>query len=343
MQNNIHLFFTNTYVCDLGQRPKLLQRPIYFAALELETMTEDERTLLLDTLQTESHDMTCKFADILDSFENFLTQQNTIIDSVAHIKQVLFKVLKIPLLNKEEKSSSLISDLSNATTVENISIIMSKYCSFFNCQLLETVFAHMKYHEGKEVLTRHKGDLAEYAKRRICHFPSGLGIRGFSHAVIAVKLDDMYEGTHIAHLLTFHRKLCELLRVTLSQCPLDGLKPGCKNVTIHLLDHLVKDTFPLSTDQQTALQSLTCNGSKLKSLTCESFTYILADGRLASTVEPDSYKTLGKRVYLYISLKCSDSDCLCKLINLYEKHNMCTTCRLRMIQCLLSILTLSTF
>ena len=223
--------------------------------------------------------MICNFADILINFDDFLIQQSTTIDSVAHMKRILFKVLKIPPLHKEETSSSLISNLSNATTIDEISIILSKYCSFFNYKLLETVFTHMKYDEGHKALRRHEEDLIEYAKRRICRFPSGLGIRGFNHAIIAVKLDDMYEGTLTVHLLTFHRKLCELLRLTLGQCPLDGLKPGCICVTLHLLGHLVKDSFPLSIDQQAALQSLTCNGSKIRSLTCEPFTYILADGK----------------------------------------------------------------
>ena len=242
-------------------------------------MTEDERAQLLDTLQLESHDMICKFADILDNFDNFLIQQSTRIDTVAHMKRTLSKVLKIPPLHKEEKSSSLVSNLSNATTIDEISVILSKYCSFFNYKLLETVFTHMKYDEGHKALRRHEEDLIEYAKRRICHFPSGLGIRDFNHAIIAVKLDDMYEGTLTVHLLTFHRKLCELLRVTLGQCPLDGLKLGCICVTLHLLDHLVKDTFPLSVDQQAALQSLTFNGSKIRSLICKTFIYIPADGK----------------------------------------------------------------
>ena len=257
-------------------------------------MTEDEKVQLLHTLQSESHDMIYNFADILDNFDNFLIQQSTRIDSVAHMKRILFEVLKIPPLHREDKSSSLIKCLNNATTIKDISFILGKYCSFFNYRLLEKVFVHMKYYEGEEALKKYEEDLTKYAKRRICYFPTGLGIRGFNHAVIAVKLDDMYEETHIAHLITFYRKLCELLRVTLDQCLLDGLKPGCICVTLHLLDHLVKDIFPLSIHQQAALQSLTCNGSKIRSLTCEPFTYIMANGKLASTVQPQGFKLLKK-------------------------------------------------
>ena len=280
LQNNLkNIFCSLIYVCNLGKRSKLLHPSICFPSLELETMTEDERAQLVDTLQIESHDMMTNFADILINFDDFLIQQSTRIDSVAHMKRILFKYLDIPPLRQEEKSYSLISKLSNATTIDDISIILGKYCSFFNYKLLENIFTHMRYDEGHDALRRHEEDLIEYAKRRIYYFPSGLGIRGFSHAVIAVKLDDMYEGTRRVHLLTFHRKLCELLRLTLGQCLLDGLKPGCIRVTLHILDHLVKDTFPLNTDQQAALQSLTCNGSKIRSLTCEPFSYVLAYGK----------------------------------------------------------------
>ena len=260
----------------------VLQRRLNFPAIELETTTEQERDGLLYTLKLESNTMTYTFADILNNFGGFLMQLSTKFNIVDKMKSTLSRVLKIPPLYKEEKSSSLINYLSNATTVEDISIILNKYCSFFNYQLLETIFSLMDYHNGKEDLIKLKKDLTQYAKRKISHFPSGLGIHGFNHAIIAVKLDNIYEGTCIAHLLTFHSKLCELLRVTLGQCPLDGLKQGCICVTLHLLDHLIKDTFPLSIDQQAALQSLTCNGSKIRSLTCEPFTYILADGKLAT-------------------------------------------------------------
>ena len=269
---------------NLGKRQNVLQPPIYFAALQLETMTKDERAQLRETLESESYDMISKFANILIKFDIFLIQQSTRIDTVARMKCILSKLLNIPPLNKGEKSSSLISKLRDAEKIDDISGILSKYCSFYNYQLLETVFTHMKYDEGHKALRRHEEDLTEYAKKRICQFPSGLGIRDFNHAIIAVKLDDMYEGTLRTHLLTFHRKLCELLRVTLGQCPLDGLKPGCICVTLHLLDHLVKDIFPLSIDQQAALQSLTCNGSKIRSLICESYTYFMADGKLASRI-----------------------------------------------------------
>ena len=225
------------------------------------------------------------FADILNNFDGFMMQQSTKFNIVDKMKSILSRVLKIPPLYKEEKSSSLTTYLSNATTVEDISIILNKYCSFFNYQLLETIFSLVDYHKGKDDLIKLKKDLTQYAKRKICHFPSGLGVRGFIHAIIAVQLDNIYEGTCIAHLLTFHSKLCELLRVTLDQCPLDGLKPGRICVTLHLLDHLVKDIFPLSIDQQAALQSLTCNGSKIRSLTCEHFSYILADGKLATGLD----------------------------------------------------------
>ena len=238
-------------------------------------MTKKERLQLLYTLESESYEMIRKFTCIPNNFCIFLDQQSREFDIIAKVKSKLNLLLSIPPLNTD----ALSKDLKNATTAEDISDILSKCCSFFNYQLLETLFSLMDYTEGQRILRRHEEDLTEYAKRRICHFPSGLGIRGYNHAIIAVKLDDMYEGTHIAHLLTFHRKLCELLRVTLGQCPLDGLKPGCICVTLHLLDHLVKDTFPLSVDQQAALQSLTCNGSKIRSLTCEPFTYILAYGK----------------------------------------------------------------
>ena len=242
-------------------------------------MTADERIQLLSTLESESHEMTQKFAEIQSKFYNFLEQQTQTVNIMDKLKSAMITHLNIPPLKREDQSNSLKRDLNTATEIHNIYNILNKCCSFFNYKLLESLFSHMNYTEGQDALKKYEEDLIKYAMRRIYHFPSGLGIRGVNHAIIAVKLDNMYEGTLTVHLLTFHRKLCELLRVTLGQCPLDGLKPGCLCVTLHLLDHLVKDTFPLSTDQQAALQSLTCNGSKIRSLICETFTYIPAYGK----------------------------------------------------------------
>jgi len=243
-------------------------------------MAESDKTLLLGKLQVESNDMIFKFSEIKRNFRLFMKQKEKA-GIIEKIKSALIDFLQIPPLRTEDKSFSLQESLNNATEVCHINSILSKYCSFYNYQILENIFIEIEYKDGIDALKKHKENLTKYAAARIYHFPSGLGICNRNHAIIAVKLDTIYEQTLIVHLLTFHKNLCELLSAELDQCPLDGLKPGCICVTIHLLDHLVKKIFPLSEDQQEELKMLTCNRSKIRSLTCESFRYHIANGKFS--------------------------------------------------------------
>ena len=264
-------------LCNLGTQSKPHLRNFKFRGLELENLSKEERVKLQNTLQAQSIKISFKFASIIDSFCDYL---ETTSDIIPRIIAILQSFLEIRPLRKNDKNYSLQEALENVKTGSNISAILKKYCSFFNYHLVEHVFRHIKYEAGLEALKQHERILAEYAKKRICHFPSNVGTVGSSVVIVAVKLDELYENCLISHLLNYHERLCDLLKVNLGQFMLDGLKPGCICIIFHLLDHLLSAVFPLNEEKIQKLKELKCGDAKTMMLQCEKFSYDLTKGML---------------------------------------------------------------
>ena len=237
-------------------------------------MTNQEKERLKYALEEKSKKMICKFSYIRQRFGNFL-RKNGSDDTIANLKGILYDLIEYPpLFHNKPNYPTIDKDLDRANSINDIKRIINSYSSFFNFELLEIIFDQMEYKEGMDALELHKKDIAEYAKDRIYHFPSGLGIKDAKHIVVAVKLDNTYEGCTISHLITFHKNLCQLLEVTLGQFPLDGLQPGCICIIFHLPEHLRK-IFPLTHDQISELKKLRCFNAKILKLSCEDLQYEL--------------------------------------------------------------------
>ena len=214
----------------------------------------------------------------MESFCTYLEDIQRTSDIIPRIIAILKSFLEVRPLHKNDKNYSLQEALENVKTGLDLSVILKRYCSFFNYHLLKHVFHHIKYKAGMDALKEHERILAEYAKKRICHFPSNVGAVGTSVVMVAVKLDELYENCHISHLLNYHERLCDLLKVNLGQFMLDGLKPGCICITFHLLDHLLSAVFPLNDEEIQELKELKCGDAKTMMLQCENFSYDLTKG-----------------------------------------------------------------
>ena len=235
-------------------------------------MNDIERDRLKYTLQEKSNEMMCKFTNIRQQFSTFL-EENGSDHAIAKLKGILYDFVEYPPLFPNRPNYPTIDrDLVKANSITEIKRIINSYSSFFNFQLLEKVFDHMGYREGKAALDRHKEDIAEYAKERIYHFPSGLGIKNAKHIVVAVKLDDAYKDCTVSHLINFHKNLCQLLKVSLGQFQLDGLQPGCISIIFHLPEFLRK-IFPLTQEQVSELQRLRCHHARIIKLSCKDWQY----------------------------------------------------------------------
>ena len=235
-------------------------------------MSDSERTMLRETLRQQSNKMTLKFSYIRKQFSDYLRTCDS--DQViTKLKDILYDMVGYPPLFEDNPNFPTIdNDLERAKSIFEIKRIINSYSSFFNFDLLATVFDHIEYENGKTALEHHRKDLADYAMQRIYHFPSGLGIHKAKRMVVAIKLDDAYKGCNISHLIGFHEELCELLKLKLGQFPLDGLQPGCICIILHLPCALVK-IFPLSHNQIDKLRTLRCYNSKVLSITCEDLHY----------------------------------------------------------------------
>lgn len=238
------------------------KRDLKFPGLNLEDLNEEEKEELKFTLTAETRNIVKRFSAIPTDFCYFLMDQPKL-----QIKVLLkLKALSsIPSIYKKDDVLHVVSE----ETIFVISNILENHCSFFNYDLLEDIFTLLNYQEGLEALRQHEEKLTEYAARRITHFPSGVGIQNSeNYVIVAVKLDDIYDGCRIFHLINFHRKLSQLLKVCLSEFVLDGLKGGCILVEFHLLENMVETIFPLSKKMRVKLLELNCCTAKITEISC---------------------------------------------------------------------------
>lgn len=180
-----------------------------FPGLNLEALNDEEKEELKITLAADSYNISAKFTEILENFYIFLIEQPPQI--LTKVQIILSPNLKLPTIYRTDQYNPIDKDPSGLS-IQDLSSILNRHCSFFNYNLLERIFSHINYEDGIKALKQHEKDLGEYAQKRISHFPSGVGIRNSTnYVIVAVKLDDMYEGCRIIHLLNFHKKLCHIL------------------------------------------------------------------------------------------------------------------------------------
>ncbi len=238
----------------------------------MENLSVEEEQQLKATLRAESYAIATKFMEIQQDFYIFLFDQPNSV--LFKIQVILSTILKLPTIYKSDQNIAL--HIKDVLTIQDLANILNQYSSFFNYHILENVFKKIDYQNGMKALEQYKIELLEYAKRRISHFPSGVGFQNSQHyVVVAFKLDDMYEGCDISHLLNFHQELCEQLKLSLGEFTLDGLKPGCIQIIFHLLKNLSEKIFPLSNYEMLSLSMLRCQKSRIIKVICGEYDYEL--------------------------------------------------------------------
>ena len=152
-----------------------------------------------------------------------------------------------PVFNKELKA---------AGTITGIFMVLNNYFSFFNYHILEHIIEELGIEEDKSRLQTYKEHFNQYAKRRIFECPSEFGpVSDAGHADIIVKLDIEYEKFTVADIELFCHKLSKIVHVSsqgiLCLCRMDK---GCFELTFQVPSFVQQNIFPLSREQEMALE-----------------------------------------------------------------------------------------
>ena len=209
-------------------------------------------------------------SNILVKYSTFIKDSNADIDDLIGILQTYSMIAPI-----YEKDSHLQTTLKNdgVTTIPKYMRVIGCYTSFFNFELLQSMFDYLNYEEGKSSLKAYEKEFAEYAKRRIVpHCPSGVGMKDVDHVCVDVKLDDAYEGCKTEHIKVLQKDIGRILKVKVESLPFDRVVPGCISVIFHLPVALKDEKFPLSLEQIKALQQLRYNEARVLRISCGDYT-----------------------------------------------------------------------
>ena len=84
-----------------------------------------------------------------------------------------------------------------------MSVIVSKYCSFFNYRIIEFIINKLGMEQDKENLSKYKEEFAEYGRRHMFECPSEVGERSDHCADMFVALDKNYDNCTVSNLDLF--------------------------------------------------------------------------------------------------------------------------------------------
>ena len=221
-------------------------------------LTEEEKELLHQKLHADSEDMMYKFQHLFSATSKSLKQRNvpaTLLSShlecLGSVKPT-FKDSGLPPLRHQ------LPGLANAKTVDAVMSVVKDYCSFFNYRMLEHIINELGSEQDKLNLTKYKEDFAKYGERHVFECPSEVGkMSEEGHANMFVTLDDSFDNCTVNHLQSFISNLRKTLNISstivLKLCRIES---GSLKLTFQLTHFVLRDIFPLSSDQEAELSSL---------------------------------------------------------------------------------------
>ena len=245
-----------------------------FPYLDLSGLTHEQQEDLRGRLQFESQEIMMRFQELVSATIESLIRRNVSHDKlVSHVMTLgafkpVVKEPPVPLFQY------CFQKLEAADTIPKIFLILKDYFSFFNYHIVEHIIKMLGTKEDITRLQRYKERFNQYAKRRIFEcWPEFGPVSDADHADVFVKVDSQYENYTVAEMKVFCHKLGEILRVS-SQgiLRLCRVEKGCIQLTFQVPSFVQLEIFPLSREQEKALEAegvitLTCGEYQLPSLT----------------------------------------------------------------------------
>ncbi|XP_064385325.1 uncharacterized protein LOC135334177 isoform X4 [Halichondria panicea] len=144
--------------------------------------------------------------------------------------------------------------LDKCSTITDVWKIIADYFSFFNYEIVDQITNSLGTDEDKENMKLYKTCFIEYARRRLVKEEISSDSREDTVTMI-VKLDSSYDNCELSRLKLFEWNLSSILNLNDVVLKLGKIDDGCIELTFLLPSFITSDIFPLSTDQERALQS----------------------------------------------------------------------------------------
>ena len=235
------------------------QSQFSFPSLDLKSLDDDKKEELQQKLFSDSVEITYKFQHLFVETTKSLEQRGISAKLLYRHLQGLgslkptYTDVGLPVLRLK------LPQIQESSTARAMSIVQN-YCSFFDYDLIKHIIDQLGTETDKINLSKYEKSFEEYAQRHIFECPSNVGIENDGDAKVFVKLDESHDMSSLSALRLFVKNIKEVLHLH----PTSGLKlcrieSGCLKLTFQLPYSVLKDTFPLSTEQETSLCNLGVN------------------------------------------------------------------------------------
>ncbi len=208
-----------------------------------------------EELEADSMKMEIQFSalvsDLLKSLQTRRISEESVVASLAG-----FNTLKKVFVGRRNQCvfRAQRRKLDKCSTIADVWKIIADYFSFFDYEMVDQITNSLGTDEDKEKMKLYKTCFIEYARRRLVKGEISSDSREDTDIMI-VKLDSSYDNCELSRLKLFEWNLSSILNLNDVVLKLVKIDDGCIELTFLLPSFITSDIFPLSTDQERALQS----------------------------------------------------------------------------------------
>ena len=230
-----------------------------FPTLAVKNLSESDRKLLGGEITMQFRQISKKYASLTSSIRASLKQQGITPAQLAEKLMDLEGFLPLREGVKRRLLEDRFSEISKATSIDEIFRVLREYCSFYNHEIVEYIVEELGTAEDKAKLEKYKEDFTDYCRRSVFECPFSSGSEKSSHfvdLVMKVDSDTMVKPYTVKAVELFHTQVAKVLQVTKYTLHLWSVEEGCLQLTFHIPRFLKTIVFPLNAEQRKSLKEL---------------------------------------------------------------------------------------
>ena len=228
-----------------------------FPCLDLKKMNKEEKQQLHQRLYAESVEMMDKFQDLFSATTLSLKQRKTtVMELLCNLVGLgplppAYKGLDLPEFSQQ------LPKLMQSKTIDEAMLVIGTYCSFFNFRMIVHIINKLGTRQDRKNLEKYREEFDKYAERHMFECPAEVGAVSEGLANMFVKLDETFNSCTVRGLDLFVENLRKTLKISTGAVfKLTHVTPGCLKLTFQLPYSLLQDIFPLSSEQEAALNGM---------------------------------------------------------------------------------------
>ena len=228
-----------------------------FPCLDLKKMNKEEKQQLHQRLYAESVEMIKKFQDLFsDTTQSLKKRKMTVKELLCNLVGLgplppAYKDLNLPVFRRH------LPQLTKSKTIDDAMFEIGHYCSFFNFHMIEHIINKLGTRQDRKNLEKYREEFDKYAERHVFECPAEVGTVNEGLANMFVTLDETFNSCTVRGLDLFVENLRKTLKISTGAIfKLTHIAPGSLKLTFQLSYSLLQDIFPLSSEQEAALNGM---------------------------------------------------------------------------------------